>query len=240
MTIFDRASAGFRRLITRDRRELPANQDPIQAYISDFASRLPCHGRRANRVLHEIEDHLRETTDYLCRQGMNPAEAARAAVGRVGTPNELIRQFDIEAPIESEVPIMVRSILLLAALLSTLFAGLFCVMAWFDDAPIAWLIMKTLVSALIMGCSMILFGQAWGHTISLRWERELAVASALLSVAFGSAGGVFTAHLGIVTHDWEMYGFVGAALLILQGVLAAIRLLEVPATNAATDHQSPA
>jgi HAAS len=198
--------------------------DPIDDYLREFAQQLPIRGRQANRVLHEINDHLRELADELCSQGMEPAAAATKAIERFGSPSEVRERFDLEAPLESEVDAMFRYVLMSVAALTFAFGAAFMIFSGFDDARPTMLITKLVASAIMMACSSVVFHQGWSVQPLANWQRAMVLASALLSIAIGSAGAVFTAHLGLVTRDWEMYGFVGAALLILQGTLATTHI----------------
>jgi hypothetical protein len=74
----------------------------------------------------------------------------------------------------------------------------------------------------MMACSLLLFHQGLASRPLRHWQRGLALAAALVSIVIGSAGSVFTAHLGLVSRDWQVYGFVAAGLMILQGVLAVV------------------
>jgi hypothetical protein len=199
--------------------------DAIKDYLAKLSQQPPFRGRGARRILREIGDHLREAADELHRQGMDPAAAASKAVERFGSQSELCKLFDLESPIESEEDAMIRYLLMSVAGLSFAFGGVFLVCSGFDDARHAMFISKLVASAIIMACSLTIFYQGWTTKPLANWQRGLALASALMSIAIGSAGGVFTAHLGLVTQDWEMYGFVGAGLLVLQGVLAAMNLM---------------
>ena len=176
----------------------------------------------SRRVIAETRDHLQEAIDELICEGMEPKAAATLAIERFGLPNEVIEQFELEAPLESEVEVMIRYLLMPVSVLTFLFGAVFMVGSFTDDAHTSMLITKIVASAIMMGCSAIVFCQGWTTRPLQKWERGLALTAALLSIVIGSMGGVFTAHLGLVTHDWEMYGFAGAGLLVLQGVLAVV------------------
>jgi hypothetical protein len=196
--------------------------DPIQHYLEEFSRQLPPHGRHANRVLREIEDHLCQTADQLRHQGIEPAEAARLAVQRFGAPRDVFAQFELEAPIESEVMVMVRYLLINVACVTLLFAAAFLILGWFDDAPTTVFVAKVVVSTLILGCSFVLlYRLRTTKPMQLR-ERGIVMGCGLISIVLGVAGAVWTAHLGLTTGDWEYYGFGGAGLLVLQGALAAM------------------
>lgn len=196
--------------------------DPIQAYLIEFARRLPDHGRRANRALQEVEDHLREEESELCRQGLEPADATVAAIERFGSSSEILRQFELQAPLESEVPTMVRSTLTPIAALTTVFAAMFFIFAWIDDAPPAETIAKVLLAVVVIAYNAILLLHLWMHRPARAWMPWLVFGGGIVLIAIGSAGFVWTAHLGLTTGDWESYGFVVAALLVLEGALATV------------------
>jgi hypothetical protein len=62
------------------------SDDPIAAYLADFADELGRLGPRRRRLLAEIEDHLREAAARLEHGGASPEEAARLAVAQFGSP----------------------------------------------------------------------------------------------------------------------------------------------------------
>ena len=206
-------------------------RDPINDYLQELARQLPARSRRADRVLHEINDHLRTIADDLISQGMDRAAAAAKAIERLGSPTAVRQRFDLESPIESEVDAMIRYLLMAAACLTFAFGAVFLLFSAFDDARYAMFITKIVASAIIMASSSILFFQGWTTKRRPIWQSSLALASALMSISLASAGAVFTAHLGLVTGDWEMYAFFGAGLLMLQGVLGTLHLLATQSPN---------
>jgi hypothetical protein len=227
MTDFDPISAGFRWFMSRqgsDRNDGPKSES-IQAFLDDIARRMPARSLRALRLLEEFHDHLLEKASQLQRQGVNEEEAAAAAIAQFGTPDEVLQRFELESPIESEVDAMIRYLQMSVAALTFLFGAVFLAFSGFDDDRHAMFITKIVASLMIMACSFVLFHQGWTTRPLANWQRGLALASSIVSIALGSAGGVFTAHLGLVTGDWESYAFFGAALLLLQGTLATLPLV---------------
>jgi hypothetical protein len=206
--------------------------DPIQAFLKVVARKMPFRSLRARRLLQEFEDHLRERADQLRLDGMNEEEAAVAAIAQFGSPDEVLQRFEMESPIESEVDAMIRYLLMSVACLTFLFSAVFLAVSGFDDTRHAMFVTKLVASVVIMACSFALFHQGWATKPLANWQRGLALASALISIVLGSAGAVFTAHLGLVTSDWRMFGFFGAALLLLQGTLATMPLVIADADRA--------
>jgi hypothetical protein len=199
--------------------------DPIQVFLNEVAGKMPARSMRARRLLEEFEDHLWERASRLQRQGMNEEEAFAAAIAQFGSSDEVLRRFELESPIESEVDAMLRYLQMSVAALTFLFGAVFLAFSGFDDDRHAMFITKIVASIMIMACSFVLFHQGWTTKPLATWQRGLALASSIVSIALGSAGGVFTAHLGLVTGDWESYAFFGAALLLLQGTLATLPLV---------------
>jgi hypothetical protein len=224
MTDFDRISDGFRRFISHRRRDR-SNFAPIRAYIDELSRMLPPRSGRAKRLLVEIEDHLRESASQLCSRGLSPDEAATAAVAQFGSPQQIVDRFELEFPIESEVDAMLRYILMTVAAFTCLFGGALLALSGFDDARHGMFVTKIVASVVIALCCMTVFYSAWTRKSLSTGQRGVVLASALISIMVGSMGAVFTAHLGLVTHDWQTYGFAGAGLLVLQGALATVPLL---------------
>jgi HAAS len=194
----------------------------IDQYLQEFARTLRLRSRLSRRVLDEVNDHLREAVKNLVDSGVDPETAARMAIERFGSPAQVVERFETEAPLESEVEMMLRYVLMPVAAMSFLFGGLFFGGAWCDDASSVMHLSKLIAASIVVSCSVILFYQGWVTRPLRPWERALALIAALVSIMIGSMGGVFTAHLGLVTHDWEMYGFAGAGALVLQGVLGVV------------------
>jgi HAAS len=199
--------------------------DPIREYLDEFARQFSCRGRRARRVLCEIEEHLRDAAQELREQGIEPAAAAAKACERFGSPEEIWRQFDRSSLVDDEVMTMLRMTMTAVVVLTTIMAGLFFVFSWLGDAPPAVQAVKMLISAAIVGYNLLLLHQLWLARVQQALEDWCVFAGALLLVATGSAGIVWTAHLGQVTGDWEFYGFVIGGLLMAEGALATLQLL---------------
>lgn len=67
----------------------------IDIYLAQIRSGLP--KRRSERILAEIEDHLRERTGQLMLAGdRDPYEAEREAVAAFGDPSDIARSFNDE------------------------------------------------------------------------------------------------------------------------------------------------
>ncbi len=120
---------------------------------------------------------------------------------------------------------MIRYLQMSVAALTFLFGTVLLAFSGFDDTRHGMFVTKIVASIMIMACSFVLFHQGWTTKPLANWQRGLALASSIVSIALASAGGVFTVHLGLVTHDWQAYAFFGAALLLLQGTLVVLPLI---------------
>jgi hypothetical protein len=201
-----------------------SDRDPITDYLDAFLRQSPRYSLCARRVLREVEDHLRTRAEQFCREGIDPQEAALLSVQRFGTPAEVLRRFDREAPIESEVWKMMRYLLTPIVALTILYAGLMLLFSWWNlDGP--WLIIaaKSIVAAGVIGFGLLLLRELWKAGAMSGWAVWWVFGGGLSLIAVGSANLVWAAHLGQMTGDWEYYGFVGGGLLVLEGVLAAVQ-----------------
>jgi hypothetical protein len=90
---------------------------------------------------------------------------------------------------------------------------------------------KVLLSVIVIGYNLILLHHLWGSKTTGPWEHWLAIGAALTSILMGTAMFVWSVHLGLVTGDWDGYIFVGATLLVLQGILASMHALIAQSPN---------
>lgn len=65
----------------------------IERYLLEFNEALVAGGERRERILAEVEDHLRDATDSLVAAGSKPDDAEAEAVGRFGSPTEAAERF---------------------------------------------------------------------------------------------------------------------------------------------------
>jgi hypothetical protein len=199
------------------RRHGLASGDRIDDYLQEVAGLFPQNSLRARRALKEIENHLRERADQLQCQGIDAETAATTAVERFGKAIDVFHQFEVQAPFESEVDTMIRNVLTGITGLTTAFAALFFVFSFYDDAAVLTTIAKLLLSTAILGFNLVSLYWLWRQRGERPWLRWAVFAGALFLVILGSAGFAWTAHLGLLTGDWESYGFLMSALLVFQG-----------------------
>jgi HAAS len=69
------------------------SDDPIRDYLTELANELGRLARRRQRMLAEVEDHLREGANRIEQTGVLPQEAARRAVEQFGSPRLVASRF---------------------------------------------------------------------------------------------------------------------------------------------------
>lgn len=89
-------------------------QDPIDAYLDRLIETLRGPGHEVRRALTESEDHLREAEAAELAAGKEPEEAARAAIARFGTPEEVARRYDLMRGLAAPGQILAQAIMSLA------------------------------------------------------------------------------------------------------------------------------
>jgi len=68
------------------------------AYLKVLRAALRVAPGAADRIVAEVEDHLRQAMEEEMAAGMSPAEAERRAVDRFGPPEEVARSFPRAVP----------------------------------------------------------------------------------------------------------------------------------------------
>lgn len=197
---------------------------PIEKYLQRLAGHLP-PARRRRRILAEVAQHLRDRACQLERVGKAPLEAEVAAVALFGHPARIVREFQSQSPLINEVDAMIRGVLTLSAVLAVAYAGLHFVFAFVDDAPTGQTVVKILVAAGVIGYGLVLLHRLWAVRRVSVFENWIVFAGSLAMIAVGTANAVWAAHLGMVSGDWEYYGFAGGGLIALVGVLTASWLM---------------
>jgi hypothetical protein len=193
---------------------------PIDLFMAEFARSIRGNGPRAKRLLDEIEDHLRERAAQLSEKGLEPDDAELAAVNRFGSISCILRQFEREVPLESEVSPMLRYCITPVAILTAAYATLHLVFLWIDDAPWGWTLVKLVVATSVLAYNVALLYELQQKAMGFI-ERWFVFSGALVLVAIGAASTVWTIHLGQISGDWESYGFLGGGLMVLQGIFVA-------------------
>lgn len=81
---------------------------------------------------------------------------------------------------------------------------------------------KLLLAAIVIGSGLLVLRWQWMPSAIDENQRWWVFVGGLSLIEIGTANIVWSAHLGLVTGDWEFYGFVGGALISLLGGLVAI------------------
>ena len=95
----------------------------IDAYLDRLRRRLGLYPGNARDVLHEVQDHLRDSRDAAMRKGMSQSDAEEQAIAAFGDASLIARRFIMQRSW--------RRALKLLPLALALGAG----MAWIDSRP---------------------------------------------------------------------------------------------------------
>ena len=195
---------------------------PMADYCRELKARLPAGTLRSGRVVRETRAHLEELAIQFRNKGLSPEVAQQAAVAQFGRVDDVAATFAEQAPLEPEHEPMLRMALAFLVGTTSLFAVAVILFTITNhDEALWWSVLKV-----IAGISVML--EAWLTISFLRHERlqrdlprTFVFLTGLALIALGSACGVWSAHLGMVTGDWDGYIAAGALLLMLQGAVTA-------------------
>jgi hypothetical protein len=208
---------------------------PIEEYCQELLAFLPAGTLRSTRVVYEASSHLDEIAEDFREQGMSTTDAEREAIRQFGTAAEVASAFSQEAPLEPEFEPMIRKAFTVLVALTSLFAAALIVFTVLGKDDYFW----WTATKLIVGLFVVLQGQLALFVLRspyLRGDlpRLVMFLSGLATVAVGAAGGAWSAHLGLVTGDWDGYAGAGAIMLCLQGAASTwLARPNLPAPRAA-------
>ncbi len=114
-----------------------------------------------------------------------------------------------------------RSMTVLAALTS-IYAGLHVVFSLMSEPTALFTYVKTAAAFVVVGYGLLVLSWQWSSRQIGEIRRWAVFVGGLGMIEIGTANMVWTAHLGLVSGDWEYYGFVGGALISMLGGLAVI------------------
>ena len=195
---------------------------PIEEYCRELKARLPAGTLRSGRVVRETRAHLEELAVQFRSKGLSAEEAQRAAVAQFGRVDDVAATFAEQAPLEPENEPMLRRALTFLVGITSLFAVAVILFTFTGHDEALWW------SAIKVTAGICVMLEAWLTISFLRHERlqrdlprTFIFLTSLALIALGSACGVWSAHLGMVTGDWDAYIAAGALLLMLQGAVTA-------------------
>ena len=197
---------------------------PIRNYLDELAASLSSRNYPIDRILPEIEDHLCQRADQLRAEGWDPDKAEREAIERFGAISRVVSQFQKQPPLPCEEVIMMRRSLTVLMVLTTAYAALYVVFSVFNEPTAIFTYVKVALAAIVIAYGMLILRWQW-HSSPLGDNERFAVFIGGLSlIEIGTANMVWTAHLGLVSGDWEYYGFIGGALISMFGAVATLWL----------------
>ena len=116
---------------------------------------------------------------------------------------------------------MIRHSLTVLVAITSLYAALLAVFALVNEPAATFTYVKLALAAIVIGCGLLVVHWQWtGRPLKVS-ERFAIFFGGLGLIEIGTANTVWTAHLGLVSGDWEYYGFVGGMLISVLGALAA-------------------
>jgi hypothetical protein len=195
----------------------------INEYCRKLAARLPAGTIRGARVVREVRNHLEEQARSLSSGGTLTLADEQEAIRQFGSVDEIAASFAAQTPLEPENEPVVRKMLVLLVSASSLFAAallFFTLLGGHDDAS-WWTLTKTALGVFVLAEGGLASALLWSDRLRGDMPRLLVFLAALALIAVGSATGVWSAHLGLVTGDWDGYAGAGAVLLVLQGAATA-------------------
>jgi hypothetical protein len=201
----------------------------LHGYLEELEHVLLGTGLPVQRLLAEVEDHLRESIAQARRRGLEEGNAIQHALRQFGTPEQLAATYAREGPRSSEVSVerWLRSFAGLLAVMTTIMAVIVAVhsVGFNRDSGTIWMATKVVASA-----GVILAG-----AVTLRHWRGRAAMSGLIVIltatylqVLGTAATVWTVHLAIVTGDLESWAVMLGLALIVQGGLLSFCAWRLP------------
>ena len=119
---------------------------------------------------------------------------------------------------------MIRCSLTGLVAITSLYAALLLVFSLVNELAAAFTYVKAALAAIVFGVGAMILHWQWTARPLGEFERFAIFCGGLALIEIGAANVVWTAHLGLVSGDWEHYGFVGGVLISALGALAAIWL----------------
>jgi hypothetical protein len=155
-------------------------------------------------------------------KGLSAEEAQRAAVARFGRADDVAATFAEQAPLEPENEPMLRKALTVLVGTTSLFAVavIFFTFTGRDEA-LWWSAIKITAGIYVLLEAWLTVSFLQKERLQRDLQRTFVFLTGLALIALGSACGVWSAHLGMVTGDWDGYTAAGALLLMLQGAVTA-------------------
>jgi len=196
--------------------------DPIRQFLAELETSLSSNGSSPERILHEIEDHLRQQVEEFRSAGVERSEAELKALALFGTSAQVAEQFRQQPPLPCEEETMFRRSMTVLAAVTSIYAGLHVVFSLLNDPTALLTYVKAALALVVLAYGWLILQWQWGSRELSEMRRWAVIVGGLSLIEIGTANIVWTAHLGLVSGDWEYYGFVGGSLISMLGALAVI------------------
>jgi hypothetical protein len=200
-----------------------SESQPINDYCRKLAARIPTGTTRGVRVIREVRSHLEELARSLSAGGVVTPEDQQSAIRQFGSVDEIAASFADQTPLEPENEPMIRKTFGLLVSATSLFAIAVIAFTLFGTPGEAmwWASAKIVTGLFVLAAGSLTLALLRSERLRGDLPRLFLFLAGLALIALGSACGVWSAHLGLVTGDWDGYAGVGAVLLILQGAATA-------------------
>ena len=189
-------------------------RDPIHDYVSRVGRALAHHGLVAERSLHEIEAHLRDSAASRETEGLSPREAALAAIDSFGPADAMARQLDRVLAKEYDPMQRILSIVIAFNVFTAVSgAGISLVVG---KAPPHILVGTLAVGLVVLLASALTF---------VSWKRNapaLSLAAGVVLVSMGSAGVAWTLSQGLATGDPAYWATMFTMFYFGQGLMTCM------------------
>lgn len=119
---------------------------------------------------------------------------------------------------------MIRRSLTGLVVLTSAYAALHVIFSLLNEPTAVFTYVKIAFAAIVVGTGMLILHWQWRARRLGDLERFAIFVGGLSLIEIGTANMVWTAHLGLVSGDWEFYGFVGGAMISFLGGVAVLWL----------------
>ena len=199
--------------------------DPIAEYLEELSICLQSQGQSSGRILREVEDHLIERVADLRDTGWSLQDAQQEAIDRFGSIPRVVKQFQQSPPLPSEEEVMIRSSLTALAAVTSAYAAMHIFFSWFNEPNTIISYVKIICALVVITSGAVIIHWQWTSKPIGLIEKCAILIGGLELVEIGTANIVWDIHLGLVSGNWEYYGFIGGALIGLLGAVAACCLM---------------
>ena len=136
--------------------------DPIRQYLAELAKCFSSNGQPPERILREVEDHLRQRVEDLRAEGWEPGDAEQEAFDPLWHAlSELQSSFEQQPPLPCEEEIMFRRSMTVLAALTSVYAALHVVFSLMNEPTAFFTYVKTAYALIVVGYGLLILHWQW-------------------------------------------------------------------------------